>query len=190
MMPGAVEPPGRNRRAASLAAKSRTLFAPPSTTAVAASGLSCSGIRPRSAITIAIHDGKHWSRAVSQVRLTLSTLYQLFRKQNLARSHEAFDLHSMSAVTSLRSCWMPSSVSSTDPRVHWPVGVREAQCPNCNQPVVCAEANASFDSHGFESYQLDCEFCETPLDGIVDPFDDALLLTARVSHSDRLRRSA
>jgi hypothetical protein len=85
---------------------------------------------------------------------------------------------------------MPGSVSSGDPRGHWPVGLREAQCPNCDQPVVCSEANARFDSHGFESYQLDCGFCQTSLEGMVDPFDDALLLTARASHADCLRRSA
>jgi hypothetical protein len=82
---------------------------------------------------------------------------------------------------------MPNSVRTAGLRANWAVGVREAPCPHCNQPVVCTEASASFDYHGFESYQLDCGFCQTPLYGIVDPFDNALLLTSR---ADCLRRSA
>jgi hypothetical protein len=85
---------------------------------------------------------------------------------------------------------MPNSVSVMDLRAHRPIGLREAQCPHCNQPLACAEATASFDCRGFESYQLDCGFCQTSLEGMVDPFDDALLLTARVSHADYPRRSA
>jgi hypothetical protein len=33
------------------------------------------------------------------------------------------------------------------------------------------------DACGFESYSLECEECGTPLAGIIDPFDEALLLT-------------
>ncbi|MGA3310493.1 MAG: hypothetical protein ABSD08_18065 [Xanthobacteraceae bacterium] len=32
------------------------------------------------------------------------------------------------------------------------------------------------DSCGFESYSLDCMECGAPLAGIIDPYDDALLL--------------
>jgi hypothetical protein len=86
---------------------------------------------------------------------------------------------------------MPNSVSAADFRAHQPIGLlRAAQCPHCNQPLVCDDANASFDCCGFEIYQLDCGFCQTSLGGIVDPFDDALLLTARASHADCVLRSA
>jgi hypothetical protein len=84
---------------------------------------------------------------------------------------------------------MPNSNSSAD-LPSYRSDVLESQCPNCNRPVVCAEANAGFDSHGFESYDLDCDFCQTPLHGIVDPLDNALLLTAGASGADCLRRSA
>jgi hypothetical protein len=32
-----------------------------------------------------------------------------------------------------------------------------------------------------ETYKFSCTVCETPLDGIVDPFDDTLLLSATLS---------
>jgi hypothetical protein len=54
---------------------------------------------------------------------------------------------------------------------------RVAECPKCNQSVACIEADAVFDCHGLESYKFSCTVCETPFDGIVDPFDDALLLS-------------
>jgi hypothetical protein len=57
--------------------------------------------------------------------------------------------------------------------------LRRAECPNCNQFVFCRESDCHFDCHGFESYQLDCGFCRTPLAGIVDPADEALLLSIR-----------
>jgi hypothetical protein len=82
---------------------------------------------------------------------------------------------------------MPNSVSSAKIRARRTVRTREAQCPNCNQPIFCDEDTAGFDSHGFESYQLDCGFCQTSFDGIVDPFDEALLLTAKESHPNRPR---
>src|SRR5262249_25451483 len=50
--------------------------------------------------------------------------------------------------------------------------LRRAECPNCSQLVFCRERECHFDCHGFESYQLDCGFCRTPLAGIVDPADE------------------
>ena len=54
---------------------------------------------------------------------------------------------------------------------------RTAHCPKCSQAVSCAEAEATFDSHGFESYRLNCIVCEAQLNGIVDPLDDEFLLS-------------
>jgi hypothetical protein len=85
---------------------------------------------------------------------------------------------------------MPNFVSSAILRARRTVRTREAQCPNCNQPIFCDEDTAVFDSHGFESYRLICWFCQTSFDGIVDPFDEALLLSARGGRADRLRHSA
>jgi hypothetical protein len=75
---------------------------------------------------------------------------------------------------------MPRSLGSLSSRTRRQTGqTREARCPACSQPVICAEVDAAFDSHGFESYRIDCGACETPLEGIVDPFDETLLLTIR-----------
>jgi hypothetical protein len=100
------------------------------------------------------------------------------------------------AATNCVACWadqiakgrrMPNFVSSAGLRSNRLARAREGPCPTCSHPVVCAEAEADFDSQSFENHQLDCGFCQTPLDGIVDPFDNALLLTVRVSHPGRRR---
>jgi hypothetical protein len=72
---------------------------------------------------------------------------------------------------------MLRAVGSQDLREQDTLGTREAPCPKCGEPVICKEANFSFDSQGFESCQIDCRSCRAPLNGIVDPFDEALLLS-------------
>jgi transcription elongation factor Elf1 len=70
---------------------------------------------------------------------------------------------------------MPRSLGSSSSRTRRQTGqTREARCPACSQPVICAEVDAAF-----ESYRIDCGVCETPLEGIVDPFDETLLLSIR-----------
>jgi hypothetical protein len=54
---------------------------------------------------------------------------------------------------------------------------REGRCPSCGHRVLCSEADGDFDCEGFESYQIDCASCHTSLNGIVDPFDEVLLLS-------------
>jgi hypothetical protein len=76
---------------------------------------------------------------------------------------------------------MLRAVGSRDLRKQVTLGAREAPCPKCGQPVICGEANFSCDSQGFESYQMDCRSCRAPLDGIVDPFDEALLISVRAA---------
>ena len=59
--------------------------------------------------------------------------------------------------------------------------------PYCAQPVACPSCGARFafcrsehpviDACGFESYTFACKECGASLSGIVDPFDDALLIT-------------
>jgi hypothetical protein len=70
---------------------------------------------------------------------------------------------------------------SRDLRKQDALGTRDASCPNCGQRVICSEADVGFDSQGFESYQMDCRSCRAPLKGIVDPFDEALLLSVRAA---------
>jgi C4-type Zn-finger protein len=57
--------------------------------------------------------------------------------------------------------------------------LREVECPKCKARFLFRRAQVPhFDSHGFESYELDCSHCGASLTGIIDPFDGALLLSA------------
>jgi hypothetical protein len=40
-----------------------------------------------------------------------------------------------------------------------------------------AEQFAQIDGSGFESYRLSCRACAVPLAGVVDPYDETLLLS-------------
>jgi len=51
-------------------------------------------------------------------------------------------------------------------------------CPNCTARLTfCRSRTPQIDACGFESYSLECGECGAPLTGIVDPFDDTLLLS-------------
>jgi hypothetical protein len=51
-------------------------------------------------------------------------------------------------------------------------------CPRCEARLRPDRTPASLmDSCGFESYHLECDACGIQLAGIVDPYDDALLLS-------------
>lgn len=51
-------------------------------------------------------------------------------------------------------------------------------CPRCTaQLTFCRSRTPRIDACGFESYSLECEECGVPFAGIVDPFDDTLLLS-------------
>ena len=106
-----------------------------------------------------------------------------FRKQNQNKELRGipcgYHLRSLLGDQIAKGRRMPNFVSSAGLRSNRPARAREGPCPTCNQPVVCAAAEEDFDSQGFENHQMDCGFCQTPLDGIVDPFDNALLLTVR-----------
>ena len=60
--------------------------------------------------------------------------------------------------------------------------LREVECPQCNARFRRART-PRVDSHGFESYELDCRFCGVSLAGIIDPLDGALLLSAMAQDS-------
>jgi hypothetical protein len=52
------------------------------------------------------------------------------------------------------------------------------QCPKCHAHLnFRRSAHAEIDSCGFEIYRLDCRECGAALAGIIDPADDALLLS-------------
>jgi hypothetical protein len=52
------------------------------------------------------------------------------------------------------------------------------QCPKCHVRLnFRRSANPDIDACGFESYRLYCQECGAALAGIIDPADDALLLT-------------
>jgi hypothetical protein len=55
--------------------------------------------------------------------------------------------------------------------------IRVVECPRCAKPLVfCRASTLNVDSCGFESYRLDCPECDAKLAGIVDPFDEALMV--------------
>jgi hypothetical protein len=56
-----------------------------------------------------------------------------------------------------------------------PSRCRGTKCPICSQHIFCGDADATFNCHGFETYQVDCGVCRASLDGVVVPFDDILV---------------
>lgn len=57
--------------------------------------------------------------------------------------------------------------------------LRIIDCPRCAQPLIFGRNGAAqIDACGFESYRLDCGSCNAVLTGIVDPYDEALLVSA------------
>jgi hypothetical protein len=51
-------------------------------------------------------------------------------------------------------------------------------CPGCGAGFAfCRSENPVIDACGFESYTFACKECGASLSGIVDPFDNALLIT-------------
>jgi hypothetical protein len=51
-------------------------------------------------------------------------------------------------------------------------------CPRCTARFVfCRSEDATIDACGFESYTFACKECGASLTGIIDPLDDALLIT-------------
>ena len=58
-------------------------------------------------------------------------------------------------------------------------------CPKCHAWLnFHRSAKPDIDSCGFESYRLECQECGAALAGIIDPADDALLLTECDAPSD------
>ncbi len=51
-------------------------------------------------------------------------------------------------------------------------------CPKCTAQLMFYRSRTPrIDACGFESYSVECKECGVPFAGIVDPFDDTLLLS-------------
>jgi hypothetical protein len=58
------------------------------------------------------------------------------------------------------------------------LGAQTVACPKCSARFVFCRGHRPFiDACGFESYTLECNDCGASLAGIVDPFDDTLLIS-------------
>ena len=58
-------------------------------------------------------------------------------------------------------------------------GQQAVACPVCDASLTFFRTSVPhIDECGFESYRLECKECGTPLAGIIDPADEALLLSA------------
>jgi hypothetical protein len=58
-----------------------------------------------------------------------------------------------------------------------PSGTQLVACPICNARFMFRRSDAPhIDDCGFESYRFTCHDCGAALAGIIDPFDEALLL--------------
>ncbi len=61
-------------------------------------------------------------------------------------------------------------------------GTWAVACPSCDALLTFFRTSVPhMDECGFESYRIACKECGTQLAGIVDPADEALLLTAGTS---------
>jgi len=59
-----------------------------------------------------------------------------------------------------------------------PLGAQAVACPKCHARFAFSRSCEPFiDACGFESYALECHECGASLAGIVDPLDDALLIS-------------
>jgi hypothetical protein len=58
------------------------------------------------------------------------------------------------------------------------LGAQAVACPKCHAHFAFSRSHEPFiDACGFESYALECHQCGASLAGIVDPFDDTLLIS-------------
>jgi hypothetical protein len=52
-------------------------------------------------------------------------------------------------------------------------------CPRCRAQLMFGRSHTPhIDACGFEGYHLECDACGASLSGVIDPADDALLLSA------------
>jgi hypothetical protein len=59
-----------------------------------------------------------------------------------------------------------------------PYRAQPVACPGCGARFAfCRSEHPLIDACGFETYSFACKECRASLSGIVDPLDDALLIT-------------
>jgi hypothetical protein len=51
------------------------------------------------------------------------------------------------------------------------------KCPSCSSPISLRSEQARVDSLGFEIYRVKCKDCGAMLIGLIDPYDESLLLS-------------
>jgi len=72
----------------------------------------------------------------------------------------------------------PSYKTLSGDRLNAIWGPQEIVCPKCEARLVFVRTlTPRFDSCGFESYRLECDECGSSLAGIIDPYDETLLLS-------------
>lgn len=53
------------------------------------------------------------------------------------------------------------------------------RCPNCDASFMFyGNYAARIDHHGFERYDLECPACDEVVAGVIDPYDDAFLVSS------------
>jgi len=63
-------------------------------------------------------------------------------------------------------------------RLHTALPAQIGTCPRCRAELAFFRSDTPhIDTCGFESYSLECRECGAPVAGIIDPSDDALLLS-------------
>jgi hypothetical protein len=53
----------------------------------------------------------------------------------------------------------------------------QVKCPNCAKVSTFLTPQPHIDTCGFKSYTFICDYCSSSLSGVVDPFDDRLLIS-------------
>jgi len=58
-----------------------------------------------------------------------------------------------------------------------PLGTEIIECPKCRSPIPFRRSNNPIiDSSGFQIYEFLCASCRKRFSGIIDPYDDSLLV--------------
>ncbi len=84
-------------------------------------------------------------------------------------------LHGEAFAASERACEFLEHTAATIDNT-WKL--RIIDCPKCTKPLVfCRNGTPHMDACGFESYLLDCGRCNGVLVGVVDPYDEGLLVS-------------
>ena len=73
---------------------------------------------------------------------------------------------------------MLQALSRTADVTENPLGAQAVTCPRCAASLTFDRSRTPcIDACGFESYSFECKECGAALAGIVDPYDDTLLLS-------------